>query len=67
MIEGTRCPVCQTATDPYGDHQAGWGENGDRIHRHDLGMLFSAAQFAALAPRREVLAVTKGNITNAGR
>ncbi len=40
--------------DAYGDHQVGCGGNGDRIHRHDSirDALFSAAQTAALAPRR---------------
>ena len=41
---------------PWGDHQVGCGGNGDRIHRHDSvrDALFSAAQTAALAPRKEV-------------
>ena len=36
--------------------QVGCGGNGDRIHRHDSvrDALFSAAQTAALAPRKEV-------------
>ena len=40
----------------YGDHQVGCGGNGYRIHRHDSiwDALFSAAQSAALAPRKEV-------------
>ena len=61
--EGTRCPVCQVAADPYGDHQVGCGGNGDRIHRHDSlrDALFSAAQSAALAPRREVPSLIPGS------
>ena len=61
--EGTRCPVCQAAADPYGDHQVGCGGNGDRIHRHDSlrDALFSAAQSAALAPRREVPSLIPGS------
>ena len=41
---------------PLGDHQVGYGGNGDRIHRHNSirGALFSAAQTAALAPRTEM-------------
>ncbi len=56
MEEGTRCSVCQAVADPFGDHQIGCGGNGDRIHRHDSlrDALYSAAQSAALAPRREV-------------
>ena len=61
--EGTRCPVYQAAADPYGDHQVGCGGNGDRIHRHDSlrDALFSAAQSAALAPRREVSSLIPGS------
>ena len=54
--EGTRCPVCQVVADPFGDYQVGCGKNGDRIDRHNSlrDALYSAAQFAALAPRRDV-------------
>ena len=52
----SRCPLCvgERAADPLGDHQVGCGGNGDRIHRHDTlrETLFTAAQTAALAPRR---------------
>ena len=50
------CPICKEVSDVYGDHQVGCGGNGDRIHRHDSirDALFSAAQSAALAPRKEV-------------
>ena len=64
MVEtNTPCPVCQVISDPYGDHQVGCGGNGDRIHRHDSirDALFSAAQSAALAPRKEVPALIPGN------
>ena len=64
MVEsGATCPVCQGVSDCYGDHQVGCGGNGDRIHRHDFirDALFSAAQSAALAPRREVPALIPGN------
>ena len=54
----SRCPPCmgERAADLLGDHQVGCGGNGDRIHRHDSlrDTLFSAAQSAALAPRKEV-------------
>ena len=54
--EGTRCPVCQAVADPFGDHQVGCGGNGDHIHWHNSlrDTLYSTAQSAALAPRREV-------------
>ena len=41
----------------------GCGGNGDRIHRHDYirDALFSAAQSAALAPRREVPSLIPGS------
>ena len=39
-----------------GDHHVGCGGNADRIARHNAlrDAIFSAAQSAALAPRREV-------------
>ena len=54
--DGTPCSVCHTTADPYGDHHVGCGGNGDRILRHNAlrDAIFSAAQSAALAPRREV-------------
>ena len=60
--EGTPCPICRTAVDPHGDHQVGCGGNGDRIHRYDSirDAIFSAAQSAALAPRKEVPALIPG-------
>ena len=41
--------------DRFGDHQVGCGGNGDRIARHNVirDVLFSAAQYAALAPTKE--------------
>ena len=50
-------------SDIYGDHQIGCGGNGDRIHRHDSirDALFSAAQTAALAPRKEAPALIPGS------
>jgi hypothetical protein len=64
MVEdGTRCPICQAVSDPFGDHQVGCGGNGDRIHRHDSlrDALYSAAQSAALAPRKEVPSLIPGS------
>ena len=60
--EGARCSICQVVADPLGDHQVGCGGNGDRIHRHDCvrDALFSAAQTAALAPRKEVPSLIPG-------
>ena len=49
--------------DAYGDHQVGCGGNGDRIHRHDSvhDAVFSAAQSAALVPRKEAPSVIPGS------
>ena len=60
--EGSHCPICLRAVDQFGDHQVGCGGNGDRIHRHDSirDALFSAAQTAALAPRKEVPSLIPG-------
>ena len=54
--ENSTCPVCQKSADAYGDHQVGCGGNGDRISRHNAirDVVFSAAQSAALCPRKEV-------------
>ena len=54
--DGDRCPVCHVVADPFGDHLVGCGGNADRIARHNAlrDAIFSAAQSAALAPRREV-------------
>ena len=65
MSDGeSRCPLCagESVADPFGDYQVGCGENGDRIHRHDSlrFSLFSAAQSAALAPRKEVPSLIPG-------
>ena len=60
--EGIRCPVCHVPADPFGDHQVGCGGNCDRILRHNSlrDAVFSAAQSAALAPRREVPSLIPG-------
>ena len=54
--EGHRCSICNSEADTFGDHQVGCGGNGDRIHRRDslCDAIFSAAQSAALVPRKEV-------------
>ena len=54
--DGTQCPVCHVAEDPFADHHVGCGGNGDRIFRHNAlrYAVFSAAQSVALTPRREV-------------
>ena len=57
MVEkDTHCPICLRTVDQFGDHQVGCGGKCDRIHRHDSvrDALFSAAQIAALAPRKKV-------------
>ena len=50
------CPVCSRLADPFGDHALACGGNNDRVTRHNAirDVLFSAAQAAALSPRREV-------------
>ena len=54
--EGPQCPVWHMVADPYGDHQVGCGGNGDRIFCHNVlcDAVFSAAQSAALVPRKEM-------------
>ena len=49
--------------DAHGDHQVGCGGNGDRILRHDSirDALFSAAQSATLAPRKEAPSLIPGS------
>ena len=61
--EGHHCPFCQSPADRFGDHQVGCGGNGDRIHRHDSlrDALFSAAQSAALEPRKEMPSLVPGS------
>ena len=55
FAERSICSICQGAADPYGDYHVGCGGNGDRFFRHDSirDALFSGAQSAALAPRKE--------------
>ena len=59
------CAICNKfdAADSLGDHEVGCGGNGDRIHRHDAlrDALFSAAQSAALGPRKAVPALIAGS------
>ena len=49
------CPECRGSANPFGDHQVGCGDNGDRISRHNAirDVVFNAAQSAALAPSKE--------------
>ena len=53
------CPVCERICDPMGDHAVGCGGNSDRIVRHNAlcEVIFSSAQAAGLAPRKEVPAL----------
>ena len=59
-----RCSVCakEGIVDSFGDHYVGCSGNEDRIHRHDSlrDVLFSAAQTAALAPRKEIPSLILG-------
>ena len=61
--DGALCPICQRVADALGDHHVGCGRNGDRILRHDSirDALFSAAQSAALAPRKEAPSLIPGS------
>ena len=66
MSDGeSKCPLCagERVADPFGDHQVGCGGNGDWIHRHHSlrDSLFSAAQSAALAPRKEASSLIPGS------
>ena len=57
------CPVYQSGADRFGDHQVGCGGNPDRMYRHNSvrDVVYSAAQSAALAPRREVPSLIPGS------
>ena len=61
--EGTRCLVCKSLADPFGDHHVGCGGNGDCIHHHNSirDAIFSTAQSAALAPRKEFPSLVPGS------
>ena len=61
--ESSRCSICHVSADRYGDHHVGCGSNGDRIFRHDSirDAVFSAAQSAALAPRKEFPSLIPGH------
>ena len=50
------CPFCSRPADVFGDHALACGGNTERISRHNAlrDVIFSAAQAAALSPRREV-------------
>ena len=50
------CPFCSRPADVLGDHALACGGNTERISRHNAlrDVVFSAAQAAALSPRREV-------------
>jgi hypothetical protein len=65
VYEGVRiCPACNLRdADVLGDHSIGCGGGADRIGRHDRlrDAIFSAAQSAALAPRREVSSLIPGS------
>ena len=63
--ENHSCPVCQSPADTLGDHQVGCGGNGDRIFRHNAirDVIYSAAQSAALCPRKEAPALIPGALS----
>ena len=65
MFPDGACPVCHSATDPFGDHHVGCGGNSDRILRHNSlrDAIFTAAQTAALAPRRELPSLIPGSMS----
>ena len=62
---GLDCPICLRPSDPYGDHAVACGGNGERISRHNSlrDILYSAAQSAALSPRREVPSLVPGSVS----
>ena len=62
-----QCPSCgggggESSEGGGGDLQVGCRGNGNHIHRYDAlrDVLFSAAQSAALAPRKKVLSLIPG-------
>ena len=61
--EDSLCPVCDTISDSMGDHHVTCRGNGDMIRRHDSlrDVLFSAAQSAALAPKKETPSLIPGS------
>ena len=61
--EGSSCPVCDTEADSMVDHLVTCRGNGDMICRHESlrDVLFSAAQSAALAPKKEVPSLAPGS------
>ena len=63
VMEGSSCPVWDTVADCMGDHLVTCRGNGDMIHRHDslCDVLFSAAQSAALAPKKEAPSLVPGS------
>ena len=60
--DGALCPICQWVA-VHGDHHGGCGGNSDRILWHDSirDALFSAAQSAASAPRKEAPSLIPGS------
>ena len=56
------CPQCLRPADTFGDHQVGCGGNGDWVARHNAlcNVIFTAAQLAALGPRKEAPALIVG-------
>ena len=60
--EQQKYPVCLTP-DKFGDHHVGCGGNANRIFQHNSlpDAAFSAAQSAALAPRREIPSLIPGS------
>ena len=61
--EESPCSVCKRPADPFGDHDVGCGGNGDRIFRHNAisDVISSAAQTAALCPRKEAPCLVPGS------
>ena len=55
-------PQCLRPADNFRDHQVGCGGNGDQVAWHDVlrNAIFTAAQSAALGPRKEAPALIVG-------
>ena len=59
------CPEYRSTANLFSDHQVGCGGNGDQISRHNAirDVLFFAAQFAALAPSKEILGLISSSLS----
>ena len=63
--DSVTCPICTRPSDPLGDHALACGGNNDRVLRHNAirDVIFTAAQSAALSPRREALSLVPNSLS----